>query len=57
MPELHRFLNIPDYESYESHPTNDTPNKHLWCFLMVYLSHFTVVVSPLFGTSNQLIRD
>ena len=57
MPELHRFLNMPDYESDESYPTNDIPNKHLWCFLMVYLSHFTVVVSPLFGTSNQLIRD
>ena len=48
---------MPDYESDESYPANDIPNKHLWCFLMVYLSHFAVVVSPLFGTSNQLIRD
>ena len=30
MPELHRFLNMPDYESDESYPTNDIPNKHIY---------------------------
>ena len=30
MPELNRFLNMPDYEFYESYPTNDIPNKHIY---------------------------